>query len=904
MVPFEMKVEGYYLGDSRGRFAEADGHPKMVILAPSAYNWANALGAIQTAMSLLTDISDRLLEAAKSSFVGVSFNWGQAVAWVAFAIFTIQRVSEAILVEGPQNVFKWLKIFDDNGTPHNFASQYASIGHYNSVDTLVRQGDKIRGLQRTAYIGSGRYSWNEKKDVGSTEQVAINNFNRESSLYLSLGDDSHYSLAHKSGYKNHDNSRIVQMGLCGGSGKLSAEVDRELYAQYISLKNYVPDQFGEINSVQWMSTGYMAKLAASNVCKTVYGGDTFLSRFSLKKKFPFFISPMLLGKSSVGDLTPFSYSEQRNVAHPRYYVDYKTDMSKKFGRFEMPTIQSYHNLDCEFSPKMYYTPPSKFYLSYNGIPSFIVESRYNLNHRYATNNSEGDFYPNQSDYSNWTQERVVSITEDNQYHYNPVYSADNYLYSYRTLPATYDPKKYSKLMDHRDRTIYSIPDNSEQDLMDNLTVFKANNYEDFGSSYGIFYGMKSLESGKVLFRFENGFKLHNAQNTIAGTAEDIQIGNGGLFAVRPSEFHKTDLGLGGTQHRAFVSCEFGHIWTDCKRGTVCKVDPGGGNFEIISNAGMKSWFKENLPFDIKKQFPNISNLMLDNAFNGIGIAMVWDSKYSRVLLTKKDVKVKKQYLAEVTLTNDSFMYREDEIFAHDSTYFEDVSWTIGYSPLYKHWISYYSFTPNYYTGFNNYFQSGNNFGDEAGSWSHLLTNKSFLTFYGKANPFKIEVPLVNTPSRKWHNSVQWKIDARRYMNEFDYRDAGSKANFSELTVYNNSESSGKINLKTAEKSNLFQYLPKNNITPGQQDVVSVLEDGIFSANGLFNAARDGMSSQLLWIKDLNNVDKKLNIAAYDYRKKVKDNFRGSYGIARYTHNETQYKMLIEYFIGSESAYIA
>ena len=134
--------------------------------------------------------------------------------------------------------------------------------------------------------------------------------------------------------------------------------------------------------------------------------------------------------------------------------------------------------------------------------------------------------------------------------------------------------------------------------------------------------------------------IFNAYSTIQGTTDDYLVGNAGIFANRPQEYFKSDLGYGGTQHTAFVTCQYGHFWTDAKRGRVYSVQPGGAGMQEISQSGMVNWFRENLPFRIKKQFPNISDNMLDNAYEGLGISMVWDDRYSRLFLTKLDAKVK------------------------------------------------------------------------------------------------------------------------------------------------------------------------------------------------------------------------------------------------------------------------
>ena len=50
---------------------------------------------------------------------------------------------------------------------------------------------------------------------------------------------------------------------------------------------------------------------------------------------------------------------------------------------------------------------------------------------------------------------------------------------------------------------------------------------------------------------------------------------------------------------------------------------------------MDIWFKEHLPLKALRSFPDFEGNS-DNPYNGVGIHWGYDSKYRRVLLTKKD----------------------------------------------------------------------------------------------------------------------------------------------------------------------------------------------------------------------------------------------------------------------------
>lgn len=920
-IPFELKVEAYYLGESRGKFTQVDNHPDFILLGDSAYRWATALGTLEATLNLVTDIADRLISVAQASFAGVVTNWGQVVGWVSFGLYVAQRVLSYTFMDLHQRRYEWLKLFYDNGTPYNFAAYYSSVGFYNSfkkANVDLSEGNLLRGIRARKYLGSGKYSFRE-----DFEDVNINQFNRESSVYLSTSkeaDTSLFSLAHHPTLTTYDDSRTTSEdeGLClqqqtdKYDTNTTPEIEKHIYSPYVSLKNYIPDQYGTIDAVKWMPTGYCGRLDEDNSCDIVYGGETFLSRFYLKRKFPFFITPMIVGDNELPSLTPFSYSKQRNVAHPRYYVDFNTDQSKNFGRFEMPDIKSYFELDCYYEPKMYVKPPSKFYLYYYGIPSFIVESRINLNYRYGENNKEKDFFPNQSDYIDWTQEENVSIREDNYYFYNPIYSSDNGLYPYRILPFNYDPKEWACEFNHTDRVIYSLRDSEStavNDFEDRWSIFLARNRYDFGNKYGRLIMLKELESERVLGLFENAAVIFNSYNKLEGEIEDISLGDGKVFSQRPTEFFRTELGYAGTQHRAFASSEFGHFWCDAKRGTVHTVKPNGEGLDEISRSGKRNWFRENLPFEIKKQFPSLPLDMADNPYKGIGILMWWDARYNRLFICKNDKRVKDEYINDVTIDkeNREFIYEggDEPIIIHpeDNKYFIDVSWTIAYSPQTESFLSFYSFKPNYAIPFNNYFQTGKNYGNssELGTWSHLLTNKSFQVFYGKRYSWIIDLPLLNSPTKKWYEDIRFRLDARRYSNEYDFGN-WDKYSFDRAYVYNNRESSGQLNLVFMEPNNfdqLIEYPKQNNQS---WDILLGWDEEMYYFNTFYDIVKNPHNSPI-WNNTLANDNKVLNQNAHDYRMTEKNHFRGSYGQIRLEQTkESRLKFIFQFLIESHQNY--
>src|SRR5690606_37874983 len=158
--------------------------------------------------------------------------------------------------------------------------------------------------------------------------------------------------------------------------------------------------------------------------------------------------------------------------------------------------------------------------------------------------------------------------------------------------------------------IWSQQDNSEQDLRDPWLVYKPLDKHQFSTDYGRLIDLTGIESYQVLGRFENNALIFNAVDTIADrlTEATAVLGTGGIFATRPTEFSHTELGETGSQHTDLITTEFGHFWTDAKRGTVFQLHPNAKGLTQISAfkrdgqpSGMRQWFKRHLPFKILKR---------------------------------------------------------------------------------------------------------------------------------------------------------------------------------------------------------------------------------------------------------------------------------------------------------------
>ena len=915
VLPREIQFDGYLLGSSRGMFAEVDGHPKWVILGERAFRRAENLARLEILFEQLIELANITASTRQYQTFGLT-NGFDIPVWqiAAAAAMKIAYNTFGANVKRNRYALQWLESFKNLGDPQNFAYYYSSVGNYDTFLQHDRQGNSnsLRGLQQFKYLKQGNHF---VKDYQGNDFM-FNNTDREFTHYLSLGN---YFFNYNPEYVTWDNSdknigSRFTLGTVESDSRViggrSREFIRNIGSPYVTLKTFLFSQYGLINSIRWVDTGYCGILNQNNSFDIAFGGDTYISRFSFKRKMPmFYINAM-----GTSDLTPFGYRSYRNIGYPRFYVDTDTatfnsdDYSMKYPNFFVAArYDTPYGLD-----QMYVLPPSKIYLFYYGIASFLVESTVNCNYRYGGPNDEQRFYPNISDYVSWTQEKNVSIKSPEFFAYNDVYSKRSELNGLnRMLSIEYDKNYWDRSYNMDNVVIYSKPDTSEVDRFDPWRVYRANDKHQFPTANGKLVDIRGIESEQILVRFENTYEIHNAINQYkdAMNANTEYTGTGSLFAGRPINFQSSEIGYGGTQHKAMVSTEFGHVWADAMRGEVLMVDSNGRNLQQITT-GKRHWFKEHLPFKIIKHVKDMTHMDCDNNFIGLGIIFGYDSRFKRIFMTKRDyvpTKLAKEKSVRYDKESRSFFVKETdnseiEVSLQDARYFEDASFTMAYSFLTQSWISYYSFTPDYYINHQNYFQTGVNVDKGFGLWSHLLTNKSYQVFYGEKFPWTVEMPFKNNMMNKTLNAVSYWLDSRRYHNDYDFAEKRNEG-FNKAYVYNHSQNSGLLELNVAEKNNFFQQSSYPKMGDDSMQILTTENDKRWSFNYFFNEVRNEFNNNPIWLWDVNSITKKINKSALDYRRPFKERLRGDWFTVMLTQDkDTRFKYILKWVNTQDNYY--
>ena len=655
----------------------------------------------------------------------------------------------------------YLQIYINGITRKNYAYSFNSVGDYNyGVGVPDNQGIKQRDLDIARYLIPGVQNVNDIHN--------INNYQRESSIYLKtietrkgnpvaalpFPDQSPNMISGTSPILT-DISRftISERNMCQAPAK---EEDISVVSYYASIKNIFVNQYGQIYSYDTVDTGFQTIVDDTTAkVATIFGGDTFISRFAFKTKLPFFID----NRVNAPDDSDIFYDEIGNVAYPKYWHSARSILENYSVSVPgVPTpgiltnIISYkaHNFDCPNSQTPKDNNPGRtfydgyFYLFAYGIPNFYCESSYNVDLRQAFNNREGDYWPHVSTGipDDWVQQTFVPIAQDNTYYYNVTYSKQNKENTFTHLPIDWDKPCYTY---YPFRAIYSDSQNIDSDnRVNSWLIYRAISYHDFPQNFGDLISLDGIQNKAVLARFENKTLLYNNLLTIdTSNPQAAYVGNPVLFkGAPPIDFAETDLGYVGTQNKMLLKIPQGQVSVDAKRGQVFLIM--GTQVTDISGfgSGLNRFFTDHLAFEILRYFPDIPT---DNHFTGIGLHGVYDSKYDRVLITKldyvpksDDVKydavnrefyVNKVYVqaspSTTTTSSTTFVGSttsttssstttikpitvREVVYLTDETYFCNKSWTVSFNFNTKSWISFHTYLPNWYIGENNFFYSGIN----------------------------------------------------------------------------------------------------------------------------------------------------------------------------------------------------
>ena len=864
----ELKLELELQGGAEGEFTQVTQHAKHQYVGTGMLQAAFGFSTIETyaESTALVLQSNAVPVGVLGSFVGLGF---------ILALVSANFGAPGLLIN---HYYEWLDVLTKFAPFRNYAWYYTSRGVYsNYSNESIINGNTRRLLYSSEYLKNGVFNV-KHKDSGVESYNKFNNIKRESGVYLNISGDNFLPTSLK------DNSRWYPGDPDTDCNDLGYQY-RDISSYYSSIKNYLSNQYGQINQIDYIDTGYNGVISwnetQDTTCDTIFGGDTYINRHWLRRQHSYFLSDAV-GYQPNSDIV---YSELGNVASPKFFFNYPvgadggSGTAAIYGNVALRTdVSMDYNFACADSTgKSIYQAglafgivgaigasiggiisipitygvlagtastmtggdtsvfiKGRFFLYSYGVPGFITESDYNLDLRHGEPTVEGNFYPN-IDVVQWTQptSNFNLINYDNTYFYNNNYSKQNRENFGYILPLEFNQEKEDCRALHPNRLIYSLQDRDNSDKFDGNLIFLPNNFYDFSKSGGKLTCVFGSNNNKVVVLQEDQCSIFNSYITTPNqTIDQATVGVNQLFNPNiPQQYIKTDLGYAGSQTQAHISTEFGSFWVDNKRGQIFNY---GESITNIIPEESAWWFKENLPFQILKYFPDVD---INNPYKYFGMLVTYDQRFKRVIFTKKDYKPHKEYIGHITYSDNNFYYNDVIIYPTDEKYFCNQSFTIGYFPLFKNFISFYSYTPNYYLSNNNYFSSGINYsGDvsEEGLWNHNLTYKSYQVFYGKLSPFTLQYSLPSLQNNQLE-SVKYEAEFRRYTDGLNYA-LNNNITYNKATIYNQNQSTGILEIFPKQKNNLQQISQYPKYLPNSTQILAENVENFWSFNNFHNIA--------------------------------------------------------------------
>ncbi|GAB3975782.1 hypothetical protein GCM10028806_34110 [Spirosoma terrae] len=788
----------------------------------------------------------------------------------------VKMANPASIVQLMQSIALMREILTAITPYHNFALQYNSVGRYvNSLPITNGWGHKIRAL---GSLQSLEADWQDVDDnpVPTTgkvpsfrlgdlltdpfaplrdqqeqrpRRIRFNNWHRESATYLRIRGKA---LPMPS---VEDKSRFVAAEVTD-EDNLSKRIYAPISSYYGSIKANRPDQYGNLETIRYVETGYGSIALTSNP-GLIFGGGTFIGRMSLKRKHSFFRETRFKAASG----TDVRYEKLGNVAYPNYYLN---TLGGLLDGFEANNVFSAlgavvsanfgaakNRLDLDSTDTKVYFQKGYMYLYSYGIPSFLCESSINLDLRHGREGKENSFYPATANLSQWLQEEVVSPAIDNRYFYNPVYSRvpqENSLCGYS---AAFRPGQACRQV-HPNRIRVSL--NAADPLVetssfDRWLTFRPNDIYDAGASRGLLTGVDGIAGDRLLVRQQLSSRLFGGMLRLDTSQQPIQLGAGELFAQQPQEYIQTDGGYAGSSHKGLLRTEYGIVTLDVRNRKVFLLSPSGEGLQDLTQKGMQEFFERHLPFRLQEQFPQIP---VDNTATGCGISMGFDRQNGRILLSKRDYVCRDASVRYDTVYNQ--FYRDTSqgrqvVPLSDSRAFTAAHWTVGYYLNRESWV-FYSFQPQAFLPMGPLLGA---WADDS-LWIHGATRRSFQVFYGRLHPFVIDVPMPAGASSRLQ-AIQIRQQTIRYRGDDSYYLVENEP-FRQAVIWGPEGCSGYLQLEPdngADKRNRIQYRQDRTEVP-----ICRSRSGFWRLNNFRDISRVGATQQPVWLWETGGSRRILN----------------------------------------------
>ncbi len=415
----------------------------------------------------------------------------------------------------------------------------------------------------------------------------------------------------------------------------------------------------------------------------------------------------------------------------------------------------------------------------------ICESTDNINFRHETD-KDSSYFPGSPARKVLALEANIDLTKKDNMKYDESFSlgiAD-------IKPAIPYPLRESDPSIFKTRVQRSAKaDNSS--LIDNYRVHLALQFKDLPRNRGDLWKLISLNNLLYLHTTDSLFRTKGKQSLQMSDGTESFVGSGDIFTQDPDEVIQTKFGYGGTQSQwVCMVTKHGYFTMDYRNRRVFMFKD---QLYDIGKTGLESWFQDNIPFALEQY--GLDTSYFDNPIIGIGFHAMYDERYDRVILTKRDLKPTKTFIEQYNLGNityDSSIHRFRQggiIIKFDNfTFFENSGWTVSYDVELNVWVSFHDYVPYKYTRSADKLASFTE--GSTGIWVHndeLNRGKFYGTDYASEFEF-----IYNSGKNldKTFYSFEYMIDVYSTTNVLIH-DQG----FSSFYVYNTHQISGELDIE-------------------------------------------------------------------------------------------------------------
>lgn len=900
-----MKVEAEYYGKVRGNFEPVYRHPKNKLIRDFALFTSAVVGIGEGVLAIAgkrTYNVDPTYFEADATFLGVGGKLQKPIPLLSslfssspiVGLFTttlgvkavgatsktveetaVDKIPTVLKVANAAVLFTYYFAQGANATLNvikaivpfqQYAYQYNSEGLY-SKQICPRTENIIRGIDNYTYLYPNYQEF---------EGYRVNNNLRESSVLLKLNDTLEDPV-------NIDNTRqtIGTMKFWDGP---TQSFETQTSAYYVSIRKKMKSQYGQIGSVSILPTGSkIFPISPDEPASTdiIFGGDTIVEEFTLKRKMHYYYQTAVSGTNPNG--FEFDYRLYPNIQYPRYWMDtHEYDLSEFFNITDINLPNDFHHLDrrrSDCNRKLSFVVKRGYFYLYNsGITRFFVESSYNLPFRKnSTTNDLKKHYDREFNTDLPTLLRSDVIYDDNHF------EIDKSLSPIKRLPLVYAETQQRDFsienarcfVQEPNKIIYSLPSNLES-KRDTWRNFLANNYFIFPKSDGRVVTIKDINKTGAIYFFENApAKYHPGVDELQTTGGlKITVGDGGLFARQPQAIANTDYDYTECQSAfSVVNTHFGVFFISQRQGKIFQY---AGQLNDIS-MGIKYWLSEYLPSKLLKQFPDFE--LSDNPVSGIGCQAVFDNTCEMVYFTKKDYELKEELLDRVTYKGDDefLLDNRSRFLIGDPRYFNDASWTISYDPKIKAWVSFHDWHPDALIQTSTHFMSfkGQNI------WKHNEAIDSFCNFYEVDYPWEVEFSYSDPQIVTALESIEYQLECYKYFGRDRFHIL--EENFDRAIIYNSEQCSGLLKLIPREINRPFLILNYPKIGTSSTEIEVTKQEQKYRFNQFADITKNRgqftLNWRTIWRTEANGYKKLLNQNNLDFNKSSTER-------KRFRHNNT------------------